>query len=99
MTALMQIEDLGFCEKGEGGGFVQDNRLHFDRPRQQGGIPCNTHGGFLSHAYTLGISHVIELVKQLRGTAPNQVRNAELAAYAGFTADEAATLILHRGDR
>lgn len=99
MTALMQIEDLGFCGKGEGGSFVQDNRLHFDRPRQQGGIPCNTHGGFLSHAYTLGISHVIELVKQLRGTAPNQVRDAELAAYAGFTADEASTLILRRGDR
>lgn len=99
MTALMQIEDMGFCDKGEGGGFVQGDRLHFDRPRRKGGIPCNTHGGLLSHAYVLGIAHVVELVKQLRSTAPNQVKDAELAAYAGFTADEASTLILRRGDK
>ena len=96
MTALMQIEDMGFCKKGEGGAFIQENRLGYDRPRSQGGIPCNTHGGFLSHAYVLGIAHVVELVKQLRGTAPNQVQEAELAAYAGFTAEEASTLILRR---
>ncbi len=96
-TALMQIEDMGFCKKGEGGEFVENNRLHFDRPRSQGGIPCNTHGGLLSHAYVLGIAHIIELVRQLRGTAQNQVENARLAAYAGFTADEGATLILRKG--
>ncbi|HUH38137.1 MAG TPA: thiolase family protein, partial [Spongiibacteraceae bacterium] len=98
ITALMQIEDMGFCAKGEGGAFIQDNRLHFDRPRSAGGIPCNTHGGLLSHAYVLGIAHVVELVKQLRGQAFNQVRDARLAAYAGFTADEASTLILRRDD-
>lgn len=97
MTALMQIEDMGFCGKGEGGAFVQDQRLHFDRPRSQGGIPCNTHGGLMSHAYVLGIAHIVELVRQLRGTAHNQVENAELAAYAGFTAAEGSTLILRRG--
>jgi acetyl-CoA acetyltransferase len=96
MTALMQIEDMGFCKKGEGGEFIQDGRLAFDRPRRKGGIPCNTHGGFLSHAYVLGVAHVVELVKQLRGTAANQVEDARLAAYAGFTADEAATLILKK---
>ncbi len=93
-TALMQIEDMGFCEKGEGGAFVEGNRLHASRPRSQGGIPCNTHGGLLSHAYVLGIAHVIELVRQLRGTAQNQVDDVQLAAYAGFTADEGATMIL-----
>lgn len=97
ITALMQIEDMGLCPKGEGGNFIQDGRLRFDRPRSQGGIPCNTHGGLLSHAYVLGIAHVVELVKQLRGSAVNQVENAELAAYAGFTADEGSTLILRRG--
>jgi acetyl-CoA acetyltransferase len=96
-TALMQIEDMGFCKKGEGGAFVEDNRLHFSRPRSEGGIPCNTHGGLLSHAYVLGIAHVIELVRQIRGTAQNQVSNVERAAYAGFTADEGATLILRKG--
>ena len=97
ITALMQIEDMGFCPKGEGGAFVEGNRLHFDRPRSQGGIPCNTHGGLLSHAYVLGIAHIVELVRQLRGSAYNQVENAELAAYAGFTAAEGSTLILRRG--
>jgi hypothetical protein len=48
----------------------------------------------LSHAYVLGISHVIELVRQLRGEAANQVVGAEVAAYAGFTAEEASTLVL-----
>ena len=96
ITALMQIEDMGFCKKGEGGAFIQNRRLHVERPRAQGGIPCNTHGGLLSHAYVLGIAHVVELVKQLRGVAVNQVTDCTLAAYAGFTADEGATLILRR---
>jgi NAD(P)-dependent dehydrogenase (short-subunit alcohol dehydrogenase family) len=96
ITALMQIEDMGFCKKGEGGAFVEGGRLRYDNPRSKGGLPTNTHGGLLSHAYVLGIAHVIELVKQLRGTSPNQVEMAELAAYAGFTADEASTLILRR---
>ena len=95
-TALMQIEEMGFCKKGEGGSFVENNRLHYDRPRRQGGIPCNTHGGSLSHAYILGMTHVVELVKQLRGTAVNQVENVKFAAYAGFTAEEASTLILRK---
>lgn len=97
ITALMQIEDMGFCAKGEGGAFVEGGRLRYDRPRASGGLPTNTHGGLLSHAYVLGIAHVIELVKQLRGKATNQVDAAELAAYAGFTADESSTLILSRG--
>lgn len=96
-TALMQIEEMGFCKKGEGGSFVENNRLHFDNPRRQGGIPCNTHGGSMSHAYILGMTHVVELVKQLRGIAVNQVESVELAAYAGFTAEEASTLILSKG--
>ena len=96
ITALMMIEDLGFCAKGEGGAFVQNKRLHFDRPRSQGGIPCNTHGGLMSHAYVLGIAHVVELVRQLRGEAANQVQDARVGIYGGFTADEAATLILRR---
>jgi acetyl-CoA acetyltransferase len=96
ITALMMIEDLGFCAKGEGGAFVQGGRLHFDRPRRAGGIPCNTHGGLMSHAYVLGIAHVVELVRQLRGEAANQVSEARVGIYGGFTADEAATLILRR---
>src|SRR5205823_13249475 len=48
IVALMQIEDMGFCVKGEGGAFVEGETLWFDR---EGGLPYNTHGGLLSHAY------------------------------------------------
>ncbi len=96
ITALMMIEDMGFCAKGEGGAFVAGGRLGFDRPRASGGLPCNTHGGLMSHAYVLGIAHVVELVRQLRGEAANQVSDARVGLYGGFTAEEAATLILRR---
>ena len=90
VVALMQIEDMGFCAKGEGGAFVEGERLWFDG----GGLPCNTHGGLLSHAYVLGIAHVVEIVQQLRGTAPAQVDGCEVAVYGGYTGQHASTLVL-----
>ena len=63
IAALLQIEDMGFCAKGEGGPFVATGALDFDG----GVLPYNTHGGMLSHAYVLGIAHVVEVVRQLRG--------------------------------
>lgn len=97
ITALMQIEDMGFCAKGEGGSFVKDDRLWFDRGRAAGGLPFNTHGGMLSHAYTLGASHVVELVRQLRGEAANQVRDAEIAVHGGYSGSDAGCMILRAG--
>jgi acetyl-CoA acetyltransferase len=90
VVALMQIEDMGFCAKGEGGAFVDGETLWFDT----GTLPYNTHGGLLSHAYVLGIAHVVEIVKQLRGTAPAQVEGCEVAVYGGYTGQHASTLIL-----
>jgi acetyl-CoA acetyltransferase len=92
IVSLMQIEDIGFCRKGEGGGFVEGTRLHFDG----GGLPYNTHGGMLSHAYVLGIAHVVEIVRQLRGEAAAQVPDAEVGIYGGYTGPQASTLILRR---
>jgi acetyl-CoA acetyltransferase len=89
---LMQIEDSGFCEKGAGGEFVAGNTLHYD----SGKLPTNTHGGLLSHAYVLGIAHVVEVVRQLRGEAAAQVRGAEIGVYGGYTGPQAATLVLRR---
>jgi acetyl-CoA acetyltransferase len=94
ILSLIQIEDMGFCAKGEGGPFVTGGRLDYDG----GMLPYNTHGGLLSHAYVLGIAHVVELVKQLRGVAAAQVPGCEVAAYGGYTGGDAATLILTRGD-
>ncbi len=92
IAALMQIEDMGFCKKGEGGAFVEGDALYFDGGR----LPYNTHGGLLSHAYVLGISHVVEVVRQLRGEAAAQVPDAEVGVYGGYTGHMASTLILRR---
>ena len=89
---VMQIEDSGFCEKGGGGEFVAGDALQFDVGR----LPTNTHGGLLSHAYVLGIAHVVEVVRQLRGEAAAQVRDARVGIYGGYTGPQAATLILRR---
>jgi len=92
IVTLMQIEDMGFCDKGEGGGFVADGGLDFDG----GGLPTNSHGGMLSHAYVLGSAHVVENVRQLRGESVNQVAGAEVAVYGGYTGHLASTLVLRR---
>jgi acetyl-CoA acetyltransferase len=92
VVSMMQIEDMGFCAKGEAGAFVEGDTLFHDA----GKLPFNTHGGLLSHAYVLGIAHVVECVKQLRGTAPAQVPDAQVAVYGGYTGHMASTLILGR---
>ena len=92
IVTLMQIEDIGFCPKGEGGKFVEGSALHFDGGR----LPTNTHGGLLSHAYVLGIAHVVEIVRQLRGEAAAQVPGAEIGVYGGYTGHMASTLVLRR---
>jgi acetyl-CoA acetyltransferase len=77
---LCQMEDLGFCGKGEGGDFVAGTNFSFD-----GDLPLNTHGGLLSQAHIVGMNHVVELVKQLRGTAgAAQVKDAEVGLVTGY---------------
>ena len=90
--AIMQIEDMGFCAKGDGGPFVEGVSLHHDG----GVLPYNTHGGLLSHAYVLGIAHVVETVRQLRGQAAAQVPGAEVGVYGGYTGPQASTLVLQK---
>lgn len=76
---IMQLEDYGFCAVGEGGPFVADGNIRYEG----GSIPVNTHGGNLSEAYIIGMTHVREAVEQLRGTAINQVAGAEIALVTG----------------
>jgi acetyl-CoA acetyltransferase len=92
IVSLMQIEDMGFCAKGDGGAFVEGDALLFDG----GVLPYNTHGGMLSHAYVLGIAHVGEIVRQLRGESTAQVDGARVGVYGGYTGPQAATLVLQR---
>ena len=89
---IMQIEDSGFCEKGAGGELARGGALAYD----SGVLPTNTHGGLLSHAYVLGIAHVVEVVRQLRGEAAAQVPDARVGVYGGYTGPQASTLVLRR---
>ena len=84
ITVIMQIEDLGFCKKGEGGKFVSDGNLISG----VGKLPFNTDGGGLCNNHPAnrgGMTKVIEAVRQLRGEAhPKvQVPNCRLALAHG----------------
>jgi acetyl-CoA C-acetyltransferase len=102
ITVLMQIEDLGFCRKGEGGRFVADGNLISG----VGALPFNTDGGGLCNNHPAnrgGITKVIEAVRQLRGEAhPKvQVPNCDLALATGIggslgSRHGAGTVILER---
>ena len=76
---IMQLEDYGFCPIGEGGPFVAEGNMRWP----DGTIPVNTHGGNLSEAYIIGMTHICEAVEQVRGTAVNQVDGAEIALVIG----------------
>jgi len=90
---IMQLEDYGLCPIGEGGPFVADGNIRWPT----GSLPVNTHGGNLSEAYILGLTHVREAVEQLRGTAVNQVEGAEVALVTGGPASlPTSSLILRR---
>jgi acetyl-CoA acetyltransferase len=92
---IMQLEDYGFCPVGEGGPFVADGNIRW----KTGSIPVNTHGGNLSEAYIIGMTHVREAVEQLRGTAVNQVDGAEIALVTGGPASLPVSGTLLRRDR
>lgn len=111
-TAMLQLEEFGFCEKGEGGAYVSSGAID-----PGGRRPNNTSGGHLCEGYTHGMSMVIENVRQLRGTVDDycpgaaegvhthdyrpsgcrQVRNAEIAMNMGWaTPVTGSALILRR---
>jgi acetyl-CoA C-acetyltransferase len=102
ITVLMQIEDLGFCEKGQGGRFVSGGNLIAGTGR----LPFNTDGGGLCNNHPAnrgGLTKVVEAVRQLRGEAHPavQVKNCDLALAHGTggslgTRHGAATVILER---
>lgn len=82
ITVIAELEDLGFCPKGEGGAFVEGGRIG-----PGGSFPVTTHGGLLSAGHpglAGGMFHVIEAVRQLRGQAgKRQVPDVELALAHG----------------
>jgi 17-hydroxy-3-oxo-4-pregnene-20-carboxyl-CoA lyase len=67
-----QLEAFGFCKRGEAKDFIADGNIDLD-----GALPVNTNGGLLGEAYIHGLNNILEGVRQVRGTAANQVANVD----------------------
>lgn len=96
ITVLLQLEDLGFCKKGEGGNFIQTRDIG-----PGGDFPLNTSGGGLSYCHPglFGIFLIIEAVRQLRGECDErQVKNVKTALCNGMggVLSSSSTVILGR---
>ena len=90
---IMAIEDFGFCQRGEGGQYVQSGAINWP----DGRTPLNTSGGNLAEAYIHGLSLVLEGVRQIRGTSTAQVTGAEhCLVTSGPSAPPSSALILRR---
>ncbi|MFD6285187.1 lipid-transfer protein [Streptomyces sp. NPDC060205] len=85
---LTQLEEFGFCKPGEAADFVAEERL-----------PLNTHGGQLGEAYLHGMNGVAEGVRQLRGSAVNQIPGARRVLVTAGTGVPTSGLILGSDDR
>jgi acetyl-CoA acetyltransferase len=84
-SVISQLEDLGFCPKGQGGRFASEGRINLD-----GDLPVNPNGGLLAEGYLHGTNLVVEAVEQLRGgCGDRQVHGAEVAL---FTSGGAGTI-------
>ncbi|MBL3667949.1 lipid-transfer protein [Streptomyces sp. M2CJ-2] len=92
ITLLLQLEDYGFCAKGEGGAFAESGAL-----RQGGALPVNTAGGNLSEGYVHGMNHVLEGVRQIRGTSTSQIAGAEVSLVTSAPPPGTSALLLVRG--
>jgi len=86
----MQLEALGFCSWGEGVAFC-DGGI---RIKVGGELPLNTSGGSLGEGHIYGMNHVIEAVRQIRGTSTAQVKDAKLVLVASGAGSPASGLIL-----
>ncbi|UJW28162.1 lipid-transfer protein [Saccharothrix sp. AJ9571] len=86
---LMQLEQLGFCGRGEAKDFIADGHLELD-----GSLPLNPHGGQLGEAYIHGMNGIAEGVRQLRGTAVNQVPGAGRVLVTAGTGVPTSALLL-----
>lgn len=87
----MQLETFGFCKAGEGGAFCENGNIEVG-----GTLPVNTSGGNLSEGYIHGITHVIEGVRQMRGTSLAQVPDAETCLVTSAPVCPTSGLILRR---
>jgi acetyl-CoA acetyltransferase len=88
---LMQLEELGFCSRGEAKDWATIERLSLG-----GELPINTNGGLLGEAYIHGMNGITEVVRQIRGTSSNQVANVQHALVTAGTGVPTSGLILSK---
>ena len=86
---MTQLEEFGFCKRGEAKDFVRAG-MH----ARGGKLPINTHGGQLGEAYIHGMNGVAEAVRQVRGTAANQVADVHNVLVTAGTGVPTSGLIL-----
>jgi acetyl-CoA acetyltransferase len=91
LNVLLQLEDYGFCKKGEAGSFVEGGHIEVG-----GELPIITSGGGLAEAGVHGFNHVLEGVRQIRRTSTAQVENAEIALVTSSSPIPTSALILRR---
>lgn len=93
MTVVMQLEAIGWCGPGEALDFIDGGKtIALD-----GSVPLNTHGGLLSHSYLLGMSHIVEAVRQLRHSCDDsQVHDAEVGLVGLLAGPHYGALVLSR---
>jgi len=88
LMTILSLELYGFVERGQGWRYVIENGISLESP-----LPVNTHGGHLSDGYVHGMTGIVEAVRQLRGTSPNQVRDVDVAF---FGAPSGSAVVLGR---
>ncbi|MFO8011608.1 MAG: lipid-transfer protein [Dehalococcoidia bacterium] len=87
----MQLEALGFCGRGEGAAFCEGG----DRIRVGGELPLNTDGGSIGQG-KLDTTRIVEAVRQIRGTSPSQIDNADVVLIASGAGGPADGIILRK---
>ena len=86
---LAQLEEFGFCGRGEAKDFIRDGAIEIG-----GRLPVNTHGGQLGEAYLHGMNGIAEGVRQVRGTSVNQVDDVEHCLVTGGTGVPTSAVML-----
>lgn len=89
ITVLLQLADYGFCEPGDAGPFAAGGALDLD-----GRLPLNTSGGHLSEGYLHGMNHVLEGVRQVRGSSTSQVPGAAVCLVTSGAPTPTSALVL-----
>ena len=95
ISEVIEVEELGFCKKGEGGDFCGSKQIEIG-----GRVPVNTDGGLLAVGHPFGATGIrqgVEIMKQLQGRARHQVKDADVGLTHNLSGANAEHTILIYG--